>query len=121
VLLLGLYTPDHVVFPFIWPSEFLDGGMNDLSVYVHYCGWYLSGCVCLNIFGKGVIVVFLVWVVLVLGAFFHAMENLTLYCMGIYCMYSLVLRYPPISKLNETTKWDASSSRSLDTGIDMEY
>ena len=78
MLLLGLYTPDRPVFPSINPSEFLDGGMNDPSVYVHCRGWYLSGCVCLNMFGKGVIVVFLVWVVLVLGAFFHVVENLTL-------------------------------------------
>jgi hypothetical protein len=35
-------------------------------------------CVCLNVFGRGVMLVFMVWVVLILGAFFHALENLTL-------------------------------------------
>ena len=39
--LLGLYTPDNAVLPIIWPSEFLVGGMNDPSVYMHCCGWYL--------------------------------------------------------------------------------
>jgi hypothetical protein len=74
VLLLRLYTPDFAVLPSIRPSGF----MNDPSMYMHYCGWNLSGCVCLNMFGKGIIVVFLVWVVLILGVVFHAVENLTL-------------------------------------------
>ena len=43
VLLLGLYIPDPAVLPFIWPSEFSEGGMNDPSVYMHCCGWYLRG------------------------------------------------------------------------------
>ena len=38
VLLLGLYTPEHAVLPSIIPSKFLDGGMNDPSMYVHCCG-----------------------------------------------------------------------------------
>ena len=54
VLLLGLYIPDPAVLPSIWPSEFLDGGMNDPSVYMHCCGWYLRGCCVVNVFGKGI-------------------------------------------------------------------
>ena len=42
--LLGLYTPEPAVSPSIWPSEFLVGGMNEPSVYMHCCGWYLGGC-----------------------------------------------------------------------------
>ena len=38
VLLLGLYTPNHVAFPFTRPLGFMDGGMNDPSVYMHCCG-----------------------------------------------------------------------------------
>ena len=38
VFLYGLYTPEPVVLPTIWPSEFLQGGMNDPSVYIHCCG-----------------------------------------------------------------------------------
>ena len=45
VLLLGLYTPDPAVLPSICPSEFLVGGINDPSVYVHFCGWNLRGWV----------------------------------------------------------------------------
>jgi hypothetical protein len=78
VLLLGLYTPDLAVFPSIWPSEFMVGGMNDPSVYVHCCGWNLRGCVCANVFGRGIMLVFMVWMGVVLGAFFHVLENLTL-------------------------------------------
>ena len=44
MLLLGLYNPEPVVLPTIWPSEFLEGGMNDSSVYMHCCGWYLRVC-----------------------------------------------------------------------------
>ena len=44
IFLLGLYTPDPMVLPSIWPSEVLGGGINDPSVYVHCCGWYLRGC-----------------------------------------------------------------------------
>ncbi len=40
----GLYIPEPAVLPIIWPSEFLDGGMNDPSVYMHCWGWYLAGC-----------------------------------------------------------------------------
>ena len=43
VLLLGLYTPEPAVLPTICPSEFLEGGMNDPSVYMHACGSYLRG------------------------------------------------------------------------------
>ena len=32
MFLLGLYTPDPAVLPTIWPSEFLDRGINDPSV-----------------------------------------------------------------------------------------
>ena len=78
MLLLRLYTPAPAVFPSIRLSGFMNGGMNNPSVYMHYCGWNLSGCVCLNMFGKNIIVVFLVWVVLILGAVFHVVENLTL-------------------------------------------
>jgi hypothetical protein len=52
VLLLGLYTPKPAMFPSIWPSEFLVGGMNEPSVYVHCCGWKLGGYVFLNVFGR---------------------------------------------------------------------
>ena len=38
VLLLGLYTLEPAVLPFISPSGFLEGGINDTSVYIHYCG-----------------------------------------------------------------------------------
>jgi hypothetical protein len=78
MLLLGLYTLDRAMFPSIEPSGLLNGGMNDSSVYMHCCGWNLSGCACLNMLGKGIVVVFLVWVVLILGIVFHAVENLTL-------------------------------------------
>jgi hypothetical protein len=57
VLLLGLYTLEPAVFPSIWPSEFLVGGMNEPSVYVHCCGWKLGGYVFLNVFGRGYYVV----------------------------------------------------------------
>ena len=43
VFLLGLYIPDPAVLPSICPSEFLVGGMNEPSVYMHCCGWNLSG------------------------------------------------------------------------------
>ena len=43
VVLLGLYTPEPAVLPIICPSEFSEGGMNDPSVYMHCCGWYLRG------------------------------------------------------------------------------
>ena len=42
ISLLGLYTSDLAVSPFICPSEFLVGGMNDPSVYMHCWGWYLG-------------------------------------------------------------------------------
>jgi hypothetical protein len=45
VLLLGLYTPEPAVLPTICPSEFLVGGMNEPSVYMHVCGSYLRGWV----------------------------------------------------------------------------
>src|ERR1700738_289944 len=61
VLLLGLYTPDPAVFPSIWPSEFLVGGMNDPSVYVHWCGWNLRGYVFVDVLGRGIMWVFMVW------------------------------------------------------------
>ena len=64
--------------PMIWDSEFLEGGINDLSVYIHYCGWYLRGWVWLYIVGRGVVVVLLRVVVFNLGALFQALENLTL-------------------------------------------
>ena len=35
VLLLGLYTHEPAVLPIIWPSEFLEGGINDPFVYMH--------------------------------------------------------------------------------------
>ena len=43
VLLLGLYTPEPAVLPSICPAEFLEGQINDMSVYMHCCGWYLRG------------------------------------------------------------------------------
>ena len=36
MFLLGLYSPNPVVSPTIWPSEFLVGGMNDPYVYMHW-------------------------------------------------------------------------------------
>ena len=38
ILLLGLYTPDPTTSSSIRPSEFLVGGMNEPSVYMHWCG-----------------------------------------------------------------------------------
>ena len=66
------------MFPSICPSEFMVGGMNDPSVYAHCWGWNLSGYVCWNVFGRGIVLMVVVWVVLVFGAFFHVVENLTL-------------------------------------------
>ena len=43
MLLLGLYTPDPARLPTICPSEFLDGGMNEPSVYMHDNGSNLRG------------------------------------------------------------------------------
>ena len=40
MFLLGLYIPDLAVLPSIWPYEFLNGGINDPSVYMHCFGWY---------------------------------------------------------------------------------
>ena len=62
--------------PSICPSKFLDGGMKDLSMYMHWCGWYLVGCCRWYLAGKGVGVMVFVVGVLFLGAFFHAFENL---------------------------------------------
>ena len=42
-LLLGLYTPEPVVLPIICPYEFLEGGINDPSVYMQCCRLNLSG------------------------------------------------------------------------------
>ena len=38
VLLYGLYTHEPAMLPTIWPSEFLEGGMKDPSMYIHCCG-----------------------------------------------------------------------------------
>ena len=38
VLLLGLYTPDLAVYPFIRPLGFMNGGIIDPSMYMHCCG-----------------------------------------------------------------------------------
>ena len=38
MLLLGLYIPNHVVLPSIWPSGFVEGAINDPFVYMHCCG-----------------------------------------------------------------------------------
>ena len=38
VFLYGLYTPEPAVLPTIWPSEFLEGGVNVPSMYIHFCG-----------------------------------------------------------------------------------
>ena len=38
MLLLGLYTPEPVVLPTICPSKFLEGEINDPSVYMQCCG-----------------------------------------------------------------------------------
>ena len=35
MLLLGVYIPDPIVLPSICPSEFLVGGINEPSVYMH--------------------------------------------------------------------------------------
>ena len=43
VLLFGLYIPDHVVFPSVKPSGLVNERMNDPFVYMHCCGWNLSG------------------------------------------------------------------------------
>ena len=43
VLSLGLNIHDPTVLPTIWHSEFLLGGMNDPSVYMHCFGWNLRG------------------------------------------------------------------------------
>ena len=41
---------------------------------------------CWNVFGRGIVLMVMVWVVLVFGAFFHVLENLTLYCVGVGVM-----------------------------------
>ena len=76
MLLLGLYTPNPAVLLAIWPAEFLDGGINDPSVYMHCCGWYLRGCWWWYIFGRGIGVVEYIEWVLFFGVFFHVFENL---------------------------------------------
>ena len=53
VLLCGLNIHELAVLPIICPSEFLDGGMNDPSIYMHCCGGYLRGWVWLYVMGKG--------------------------------------------------------------------
>ena len=42
ISLLGLYTPDLAMSSSICPLEFLVGGMNDPSVYMHWWGGYLG-------------------------------------------------------------------------------
>ena len=37
VLLLGIYILEPVVLPTMCPSEFLEGGINDSSVYMQCC------------------------------------------------------------------------------------
>ena len=59
VFLYGLYIPEPALLPTIWPSEFLEGGMNDPSVYIHCCGGYLRGWMWLYTVGRGVVVVLL--------------------------------------------------------------
>ena len=56
---MGYITPEPAVLPTIWPSEFLEGGMNDPSVYIHCCGGYLRGWMWLYTVGRGVVVVLL--------------------------------------------------------------
>lgn len=78
MLLLGLYIPDHAVLPSICPSEFMVGG-NEPSVYMQCCSWNLSGWVRWYIKGRGVALEFSGGGGGVdLGAFVHALENLTL-------------------------------------------
>ena len=43
ISLLGLYMPEPAILSSICPSEFLDGGINDPSVYMHCCEGYLRG------------------------------------------------------------------------------
>ena len=47
-------------------------------MYVQCCGWNLRGYVCVSVFGRGIMLVFMVWGGVVLGAFLHVWENLTL-------------------------------------------
>ena len=76
ILLLGLYTLEPAVLPTICPSEFSEGGMNEPSVYMHCCGWYLRGCMRVYVEGRCSVILLLMEVVWSLGAVFHAFENL---------------------------------------------
>ena len=51
MFVFGLYIPDLAVFPSTWPSEFVVGGINDPSVYIHCWG---------GVF-KGVLLVVFIW------------------------------------------------------------
>ena len=54
------------------------GGINEPSVYMHFCGSYLKGWMWLYVGGRGMLVVLGGWYILILGAFFHLLENFTL-------------------------------------------
>lgn len=60
--------------------------MNEPSVYIHWGGWNLSGWMRLYEVGMGVMVGLLMCVMGILGAVFHALESLTLYCRGVGLM-----------------------------------
>jgi hypothetical protein len=66
--------------PIIWPLEFLVGEINESSVYMHCCGWNLRGWMWLYWVGRKVIMGV---GVLVLGVFFHVLEKLMWYCVGV--------------------------------------
>ena len=69
--------------PTICPSEFLEGGMKDPSVYIHCCEWYLRGCMWLYAGGRGSVKLLLGGgAVLSLEVVFHALENLMWYVLG---------------------------------------
>ena len=76
ISLLGLYMPELAVLLFICPSEFLDGGIKDPSMYMHCCGGYSKGCYRWYLSGRGIIAMVFVVKILFLGAFFHAFEIL---------------------------------------------
>ena len=72
--------------PSICPLKFLNGVINDPSVYMHCCGWYLRG------FGGSIYLVVLlggqvlIGGALFLGVFFHVFENLMRCCVVVGLM-----------------------------------
>ena len=99
VLLLRLYTPELVVLPSISPLGVLEGGINDSSVYMHCCGWYLRGWVWLYVVGRGVVMM-LLGGGLYFGAIFPCLGEFNVvvcgggfYGLGVYvCVFVILFR-----------------------------